>query len=1341
MGGLIGTIRRRHLFGGAALVIFAGMLASAAARADLGAGALIASSVPAGFGAAVLLLAAGHWAGRRRLAAAEEARVRSLLDITLESTADGIVMVDLAGQLVGHNARYLEMWGFDRSEGSTDRLCGHTGVLEQLVDPAGFVRRVNELYEAPEESGSDILEFRDGRTLHRTTQPHRLAGRTVGRVWIFRDITVQRRTETALAESERRFRRMVTNVPGVIFQFYVRRDHTLWFTYLSEGCNALLGVQPESFPWRADSLTDRVHVDDMRTLMAAVTRCTVLMEPWSWEGRISLEGAGTRWLRAASRPTRHEDGKVTWDGLLMDVTDEKAAVAALHRREEQLAEAQRIAHIGSWDWDLRAEMVTVSDEHWRIFGHEPQAFPWSYAHYIGSIHSDDRERVRAELERSLTSGAPTALDYRIVRPDGAERFVTSRGKVVRDDAGNPIRMLGTAQDVTERRRSEERFRHLFHHVADAFFLHDPAGNIVAVNRSACETLGYTEGELRELRIGELLDRTSSAGLAAQWTSFTPGESVTMEVVHLRKDGTRFSAEVRTGLFDDGGDEPLIIATARDITEQKQAAAALEKRVRVEQALTRVARLLSASSSGDIGRVLGLIGSAIGADRAYLFRSRAEADVVLMDNTHEWCASGVAPAIDNLQGLDTADAPWWVEQLSTQPSLVVQTLDELPPEAALERRLLEMHDVRATAAVPLMDGRVGLIGFLGFDHVLSARPWSEEDVRVLQTTAEMLVAHFSRRQAEQGVLRREGILQAVNFAAERFLRTREWEAGLDEALALIGGAAGVSRSYLFETRPGEGGAILVGQRAEWVAEGIEPQMPNRGFHFASLTDLGLGRWEQLFRRRESLQGVVSGLPDYEKMCLSSQQIRSVLQIPIYVGDEWWGCLGVDDCVEEREWSPTEVEALGTAAGMIAAAVQRQRSEEALGESEERFRQMAESIGEVFYMVSVETNELIYLSPAYEEVWGRSLSDPATMSTDFIDAILPEDRHILFTDMELSQSGQGETQRVFDYRIVRPDGAIRWIRNRTFQILGEGGRPFRVAGVASDITEQKQLEEELRRANRIEAIGHLAAGIAHEINTPIQYIGDNVRFLDGSYADVRLALDAYRSLLEEAGAGAVSPARVAEIAATVEKADVEYVLREAPRASAQALDGVQRVAEIVKAMKEFSHPGTGQKVPTDLNQAIRSTTTVARNEWKFVAELVTDLDETLPMVACLPGELNQAILNLVVNAAHAIADRQHESGLDEPGLITVTTAAHGEFVEVRVSDTGTGIPDEIRGRVFDPFFTTKEVGRGTGQGLTFVHSIVVEKHGGTVAFETEAGVGTTFVVRLPHGAQASGLSEAA
>ena len=278
---------------------------------------------------------------------------------------------------------------------------------------------------------------------------------------------------------------------------------------------------------------------------------------------------------------------------------------------------------------------------------------------------------------------------------------------------------------------------------------------------------------------------------------------------------------------------------------------------------------------------------------------------------------------------------------------------------------------------------------------------------------------------------------------------------------------------------------------------------------------------------------------------------------------------------------------------------------------------------------------------------------------------------------------------------------------------------------DITQRRELETQLRQAHKLEAIGQLSAGIAHEINTPTQFVTDNLTFLRDSWKAAHDLIELYRSAIRE-GAGAL-PRRTSEgLAEAEERLDLEFILSEAPRAIDQSLDGAQRVAKIVRAMKEFAHPDSAEKTETDLNKAVESTVTVARNEWKYVAELQTELDPSLPRVVCYPGDINQVVLNLVVNAAHAIKEKIKGN---EKGLITVCTRSRGDFAEISVTDSGTGIPEAIRGRVFDPFFTTKEVGKGTGQGLSLAHGVIVKKHSGRIWFETEIGHGTTFFIQLP------------
>jgi signal transduction histidine kinase len=289
------------------------------------------------------------------------------------------------------------------------------------------------------------------------------------------------------------------------------------------------------------------------------------------------------------------------------------------------------------------------------------------------------------------------------------------------------------------------------------------------------------------------------------------------------------------------------------------------------------------------------------------------------------------------------------------------------------------------------------------------------------------------------------------------------------------------------------------------------------------------------------------------------------------------------------------------------------------------------------------------------------------------------------------------------------------------------------IGSDVTDRGLLEAQLRQAQKLESVGQLAAGIAHEINTPTQYIGDNVRFLKDAFQDLRTLLASYEQLLAAAKENTLTPETVHEVTATVERADADYLFAEIPKAIEQASEGVTRVSTIVGAMKEFSHPDTKEKIPLDLNHAIQSTITVARSEWKYVAELETDLDPTLPRIFCQPGEFNQVILNLIVNAAHAIADVVEKGGA-ERGRIKVQTRNCQEWAEIRIQDSGSGIPAKVRSRIFDPFFTTKEIGKGTGQGLAIARSVVVDKHNGTIHFETEEGKGTTFIIRLPQDVKA-------
>lgn len=338
-------------------------------------------------------------------------------------------------------------------------------------------------------------------------------------------------------------------------------------------------------------------------------------------------------------------------------------------------------------------------------------------------------------------------------------------------------------------------------------------------------------------------------------------------------------------------------------------------------------------------------------------------------------------------------------------------------------------------------------------------------------------------------------------------------------------------------------------------------------------------------------------------------------------------------------------------------------------------------------------------------------------------------------------ESKPAKLHNCRFLRNDGKEGFLEVTFSPLNGAVNNPPGVLLLGSDVTERRILESQLAQAQKLESIGQLAAGIAHEINTPAQYVGDNARFLQEACVDLERIHELHDHLIERLRSENLAKDLVQRIEEVSAEIDLEYLREETPKAVLQSIDGIERISRIVRAMKEFSHPGTDSKIKIDLNKAIESTITVAKNEWKYVAEMATDFDPNLPPVPCLPAEINQVILNMIINASYAIADVLKKNGSEQKGTVTITTRTMDNFAEIGIGDTGTGIPENIRSKIFDPFFTTKDVGKGTGQGLAISHSVVVDKHGGTITFDSEVGKGTVFFVRLPLDGDGQGLGTAA
>jgi PAS domain S-box-containing protein len=385
-----------------------------------------------------------------------------------------------------------------------------------------------------------------------------------------------------------------------------------------------------------------------------------------------------------------------------------------------------------------------------------------------------------------------------------------------------------------------------------------------------------------------------------------------------------------------------------------------------------------------------------------------------------------------------------------------------------------------------------------------------------------------------------------------------------------------------------------------------------------------------------------------------------------------------------------------------------------------RERAENERDAFFRTSPDMMAIVDHQMKLVQVndsWNRVLGyEPAALpGRSFVDLIHPDDvPRVLKEADEATQIG-----KIISLEFRQRHQTGHWRHISAAATLDAAHKRYFV--VSRDVTEQREMSRELAQCQKLEAVGQLASGVAHEINTPVQYVGDNIDFIGEGLTH----LFEYISTVD----GVLTDEQRAALSEATEKAELPYYLEELPRSLTDAREGVRRVGELVRALKEFAHPDANEKTPADINKALERAVVLARGELKHLARLELALGP-LPPVRCHIGSLSQVFLNLLVNAAHAVEERSAKQGISwDAHLIRVTTDVENDEVVINVSDTGCGIPDSVRERIFEPFFTTKPMGKGSGQGLPLVRNVVVVKHGGRIEIDTEVNVGTTFRLRIP------------
>lgn len=369
-----------------------------------------------------------------------------------------------------------------------------------------------------------------------------------------------------------------------------------------------------------------------------------------------------------------------------------------------------------------------------------------------------------------------------------------------------------------------------------------------------------------------------------------------------------------------------------------------------------------------------------------------------------------------------------------------------------------------------------------------------------------------------------------------------------------------------------------------------------------------------------------------------------------------------------------------------------------------------------LITDNQHKIEYANPAFTKITGYSQLEARGKTLSFLTENSASGSSI---DLSIPVLNRGESWEG-ELLHKKKSGEIYYDKLSAVPILNSRKEIINFVITHNDITEFKKLQSNLLQAQKMESVGQLSAGIAHEINTPVQYISDNLKFISQGFESV---LSLVKKITNSADCN-----EILSLVKDLKNSDFDYLAEEIPVALTQSLEGTDQIASIIKAMKEFSHPGVRDRVNTDINKLIQTVLSISKNEWKYNCQTVTELAPDLPHILVYANEINQVLLNIIVNAAQAIGN-QIESKVIERGLIKITSAVENGFVKITIQDNGGGIPDEIKNKIYDPFFTTKDVGKGSGQGLYIAHDIVVNKHHGRIELESQAGSGSEFKIYLP------------
>ena len=950
--------------------------------------------------------------------------------------------------------------------------------------------------------------------------------------------------------------------------------------------------------------------------------------------------------------------------------------------------AQKAAQVGIWEWNTLNNTHFWSDEMYRICDKNPEEFELTNESLTSCIHSDDKQLVINEMQAALMKGKRFEIEYRIVDPHGNLKWVNIKGDVILDEHLYPYKATGTMQEITQRKQLETELiqaNHRYHLISDyssdvIWVMDVRSERFTFISPSIKKLRGYSVEEMMNQNLSEVLTPESYARarnlLFNSIPDYVEGKlsaSFVLELDQYCKDGSIKSTEVTVSQVYDDERNLQVIGITRDITERKQT----ETIIREERNLFRV--------------LMDNIPDAIyfkNSKSQFIQINKAEADIFGMKDP----ATAVGKTDFDIFTEEHARPAFEAEKEIIRTGQPMYNFEEKETYSDGRTRWI------STSKMPFRDSAGKIIGTFGISHDMTKR--KEAEISLKQRIQEMeTLSHLSNfiRSAETV----KELLQRLLSETLRIISCENGSIFLfdpDEGKLVQYAAAGWCKSVTrFSLDPDEGinGFVFTSKKA-YITSNIREDI-HLSQHLKNLIPEGqIGGFFPI-ECKEGVLGVFNlfmpaprEISDYEQRLMGiilqlagNAILRSRLTEKLRLTNSNLQ-EEVNQRVSYQSMLANEKELLSTTLMSLGEGVIITNNEGKIF----LFNKSAEMI------TGYETDGI--LNKPLEEIF--KVLDPITRQ------IVPDLIESLFSMTHRQDIDPGYKAPM----LVRKSGERIVIAGSIASLNNPEGEEMGHVIVFQDVTERIKAEAQTALSQKMEAIGQMAAGIAHEINTPIQYVGDNLHYIQKTISRFDEVLAAFQNVTLEDGK-AISREQLDQLEDIKKRTRITHVLSESNVAVKESLEGVERVRKIVMAMREFSHPSEKEKKLADINHGIETTIAISRNEWKYSADLETNLDPLLPSVYCQIDEINQVILNMIINAVQAIQEK-HSPETDEKGKITISTLKINNHIHIKIQDTGNGIPEEIKRRIFDPFFTTKGVGKGTGQGLSLAHQIIVQKHNG-------------------------------